>query len=142
METFTRTEHYRACFVPFDITDRLWCVFPVNEDCEVAFILDRFGDRPHFSPHDKELVATTLRGLRWFHRQAMLSHGVMLGNERLTPRERSLCACLLGNQAEKEISDSLGLTFSTTRGYIKDIYRKFGVKGRSGLMALWLGTPP
>ena len=142
MATFTRTEHYRTCFVPFDITDRMWCVFPVNEDCEVAFILDRFGNRPRFSPRDTELVATVLRGLRWFHRQAMLSHGVMLGDERLSPRERSLCACLLGNQTEKEVAASLGLTFSTTRTYIKALYKKFGVNGRAGLMALWLGAPP
>jgi len=142
MATFTRTEHYRTCFVPFAITDRMWCVFPVNEDCEVAFILDRFGARPHFSPRDRQLVATMLRGLRWFHRQTMLSHGVMLGDERLSPRERSLCACLLGNQTEKEIADSLGLTFFTTRTYIKALYKKFGVKGRAGLMALWLGTLP
>jgi len=142
MAAFTQTEHYRACFVPFDITDRMWCVFPVNEDCEVAFILDRFGDRPGFSPRDQQLLAATLRGLRWFHRQAMLFHGVMLGGERLSPRERSLCACLLGNRTEKQIAVSLKLTFSTTRTYIKALYKKFGVKGRAGLMALWLGTPP
>lgn len=142
MSTFVRTEHYQSCFIPFGITDRMWCVFPVNEDCEVAYILDRFGDRPRFSGHDKRLVASALRGIKWFHRQTVLVHGVMLGNDRLSPRERSICAKLLGNQTEKEISDSLGLTFSTTRTYIKALYKKFGVKGRAGLMALWLGTPP
>jgi DNA-binding CsgD family transcriptional regulator len=142
MTSFTQTEHYKSCFIPFDITDRMWCVFPVNEDCEVAYILDRYGKRPPFSARDKQVVATTLRGIRWFHRQTMLAHGVMLGDERLSPRERSLGACLLGNQSEKQISQSLGLTFSTTRTYIKALYKKFGVKGRAGLMALWLGTPP
>lgn len=139
METFVLSEHYRTCFVPFDITDRLWCVFPVNEDCEVAYILDRYGDRPGFTASDKQAVSSALRPLKWFHRQTMLAHGVMLGDRRLTPRERSLCSRLLGSRTEKEIAESLGLTLSTTRGYIKALYEKFGVQGRSGLMALWLG---
>jgi DNA-binding CsgD family transcriptional regulator len=141
MELFEQTEHYKSCFVPFGITDRMWCVSPVNEDCEVAYIFDRCGDRPHFSSADKKIVAATLRPLKWFHRQTMLAHGVNLGDGRLSPRERSLCSCLLGRQTEKEIASSLGLTFSTTRSYIKALYRKFGVQGRAGLMALWLGAP-
>lgn len=139
METFVQTEHYKSCFVPFGIKDRMWCVFPVNEDCEVAYILDRCGDRPHFTERDRQVVAAALRALKWFHRQTMLAHGVMLGDQRLTPRERSLCARLLGKQTEKEIAESLGLSFATTRTYIRSLYRKFGVQGRTGLMALWLG---
>jgi len=140
MKVFVHSEHYKSCFIPFDITDRLWCVFPVNEDCEVAYILDRFGDRPGFTEQDKQAVATVLRPIKWFHRETMLAHGVMLGDKRLTPRERSLCSRLLGKQTEKEIAQSLGLTLSTTRGYIKALYAKVGVQGRAGLMALWLGA--
>jgi len=140
METFVRSEHYQTCFIPFDITDRIWCVFPVNDDCEVAYILDRYGPRPGFSEADKQRLSAALRPLKWFHRQTMLAHGVMLGDKRLTPRERSLCARLLGKQSEKEIALSLGLTLSTTRGYIKELYAKIGVQGRAGLMALWLGA--
>lgn len=140
MKTFVQTEHYKSCFVPFGITDRMWCVFPVNEDCEVAFILDRFANRPRFSKRDKKIVSDTLRPLKWFHHSTMLVHGVMLGDARLTPRERSLCLRLLGTQSEKEIAEFLGLTLPTVRGYIQALYRKFGVQSRPGLMALWLGT--
>ncbi|MGC4013534.1 MAG: helix-turn-helix transcriptional regulator [Luteolibacter sp.] len=142
MDSFTRTEHYKSCFIPFDITDRMWCVFPVNEDCEVAYILDRMGDRPHFTEQDKQLVAAALRPIKWFHRQTCLFHGVLLGDKRLSPRERSLCQHLLGSQTEKEIASALGLTLTTVRSYTKALYKKFGVQGRTGLMALWLGTPP
>jgi len=140
MTTFMQSEHYKSCFIPFNITDRMWCVFPVNEDCEVAYILDRCGSRPRFTEQDKHLVAAILRGLKWFHRQTMLAHGVMLGDKRLSPRERSICAGLLSSRTEKEIAVSLGLAFSTTRGYIRDLYQKFGVTSRTGLMALWLGA--
>lgn len=140
MKTFVHTEHYKSCFIPFGIIDRLWCVFPVNEDCEVAFILDRMGDRPLFTARDKTLVATAIRPLKWFHRFSMLSHGISLGGKPLTPRERRLCACLLGDETEKQIAHSLGLTLPTTRSYVRELYRKLGVSGRTGLMALWLGT--
>jgi DNA-binding CsgD family transcriptional regulator len=140
LRTFEKTEHYRACFIPFDITDRLWCVFPVNADCEIAYILDRRGKRRGFTKRDKEIVASTLRGLKWFHRQTMLAHGVMLGDGRLTAGERKLMSRLLTGHPEKEIAEDLGLSFATTRSYIKTLYKKFGVHGRAGLMALWLGA--
>ncbi len=140
METFVRTDHYKSCFVPFSIIDRMWCVFPVNDDCEVAFILDRMGDRPVFTERDKALVSAALRPLKWFHRLSMLAHGISLGCKPLTSRERSLCTRLLGKETEKQIAESLGLTVPTTRSYIRELYRKLGVKGRTGLMALWLGA--
>ena len=37
---------------------------------------------------------------------------------------------------------ALGLTLATTHTYITDLFRKFGVSGRSGLTALWLGKSP
>lgn len=140
METFTRTEHYRTCFAPFEITDRMWCIFPVNADCEAVYIFDRCGGPP-FTERDKRVVSDALRGIKWFHRRTMLFHGVMLGDGRLTPRERSLLARLLSDSTEKEIAADLGLAQSTTRGYAKELYRKFGVRGRLGLVALWLGKP-
>ncbi|MBE2179221.1 MAG: helix-turn-helix transcriptional regulator [Chthoniobacterales bacterium] len=140
MKSFRRTEHYRACFVPFGITDRLWCVFPVNEDCEVAYILDRCGGR-RFSTREKNAVASLLRPIRWFHRRTMLFHGVTLGDARLRPGEIRLLSRLLSPRTEKEIAEDLGLAPTTTRTYIKQLYAKFGVRGRAGLASLWLGHP-
>jgi DNA-binding NarL/FixJ family response regulator len=40
---------------------------------------------------------------------------------------------------EKEIAADLGQSFHTTHEYVTAIYRKFGVKNRPALMALWLG---
>lgn len=139
MPTFAQSHHYRACFVPFGITDRMWSVFPVNADCEVAVILDRYQDRPRFGEKERALVSVIMRGLKWFHRQMVLAYGVTLGNARLTSRERSLLGHLLGDRTEKEIAAELGLTAATVRSYTKSLYAKFGVRGRAGLMALWLG---
>ncbi|CAN5589597.1 hypothetical protein BH09VER1_BH09VER1_40870 [soil metagenome] len=139
LKIFSASRHYQACFIPFDITDRLWCVFPVNGDCEVAVILDRCGAHPRYGEKDRALVSVIMRGLKWFHQQMLIAHGVTLANHRLTPREKSLLSQLLSDKTEKEIAGHLDLTLATVRSYTKSLYGKFGVRGRAGLMALWLG---
>ena len=49
---------------------------------------------------------------------------------------------LLTDHVEKEIAHELALTPATTHTYITGLFRKFGVSGRPGLTALWLGKSP
>ncbi|WP_260392891.1 LuxR C-terminal-related transcriptional regulator [Ralstonia sp. SET104] len=58
--------------------------------------------------------------------------------ERLAPHESRVLHLLLTEAAEKQIAEQLGLAISTTHSYITNVYRKFGVRGRAGLMSLWL----
>src|SRR5260370_1246641 len=60
----------------------------------------------------------------------------------LSAREQGVLRLLLTNLSEKEIADRLGLTRGTTHCYVTEILRKFGVSGRAGLTALWLGQQP
>jgi len=57
---------------------------------------------------------------------------------RLAPHESRVLQLLLTEAAEKQIAEQLGLATSTTHSYITSVYRKFGVRGRAGLMSLWL----
>jgi DNA-binding CsgD family transcriptional regulator len=72
----------------------------------------------------------------------MLHHGLLIARGPLTPMERRLVSLLLTERVEKEIADELAITLATTHTYITDLFRKFGVSGRSGLTALWLGKSP
>lgn len=54
--------------------------------------------------------------------------------------ERRLVSLLLTDRVEKEIARDLDLTPATTHTYITALFRKFGVSGRAGLTALWLGN--
>ena len=56
----------------------------------------------------------------------MLHHGLLIARAPLTPMERRL----------------LAITLATTHTYITSLFHKFGVSGRSGLTALWLGKSP
>jgi DNA-binding CsgD family transcriptional regulator len=101
--------------------------------------LDKTTPGARFSAHDSALAAHTLRGIKWFHRQLLLGHGLVAAQRPLTASERRVVRLLLTEQTEKEIAQSLGLGFDTTHKRVTEIYRKFGVRSRTGLMALWLG---
>lgn len=56
----------------------------------------------------------------------------------LARHERKVLELLLTDANEKQIAERLGLAASTTHSYITGIFRKYGVRGRAGLMSLWL----
>jgi DNA-binding CsgD family transcriptional regulator len=73
----------------------------------------------------------------------MLHHGLLIARAPLTRMERRLVnLLLLTERVEKEIAHELALTPATTYTYITGLVRKFGVSGRSGLTAVWLGKSP
>lgn len=134
-QDFYRT-YYRDC----GLEDAIYVAFPVNEDAESYFGIFRLPGRPHFTPQERDLLAYALRGIKWFHRQLLLSHGFLIATKPMTPMERRVLQSLLTGQTEKEIAADLGQSYHTTHEYVTAIYRKFGVNNRPALMALWLGN--
>ena len=127
--------YYRDC----DREDAVYVAFPVNEDAESYFGIFRAVGQPRFTPQERDTLAYALRGIKWFHRQLLLSHGLLIANTPTTPAERRVLQGLLAGQAEKQVAAELGQSYHTTHKYVVDIYRKFGVNNRPALMALWLG---
>lgn len=58
-----------------------------------------------------------------------------------SPRERATLDLLLTGVSEKEIARKLGISRHTAHGYVKNLYRKLGVRSRAELMALALAPP-
>ncbi|MBR0783454.1 helix-turn-helix transcriptional regulator [Bradyrhizobium iriomotense] len=115
--------------------DAVFVAFPLNEDCESHF---GFYSRKTFTDEEIALLAYALRGIKWFHRYLMLSHGLLMASSPLTPAERKVLQLLLTDATEKHIAHRLEIAASTVHQYIVGIYRKFGVRSRAGLMSLWL----
>lgn len=138
-EAFRATPQYQMYFETRGVTDRIWCVFPVNRDAESLFCFDRIRREERYTAEDARLVEQALRGIKWFHRQLLLNHGLLVGNTPLSPAHRRLLPQLLSRKSEKEIAETLGLSRATTHKYVTDIYRSFGASSRAGLMALWMG---
>ena len=139
LAAFRRTAHYRLFYEAIGVRDRLFAAFPVNRDVESCLIVDRITSPRRFSAADIELAGRALRGLKWFHRQLLLSHGLPVAREPLSPAQRRVVLLLLGGRTEKAIAKELGLAAGTVHQYAVDVYRKLSVKGRTELAALWLG---
>lgn len=131
--------YYQAYFRELGIGDSIWAGIPINEDAESYFGIHRYIGHPFFTEEERDAVAYTLRGLKWFLRQQMLSHGLLVASFPLTPVERQVLQGLLTGLSEKEIAAAQGQSYHTTHEYVTAIYRKFGVNNRAALMALWLG---
>jgi len=126
-------------FKPFGLSDVIWAGIPVNADAECYFGIFREDGHSLFTAEERDLVASALRGLKWFCRQQLLSHGLTVASSPLTATEREVLGGLLSGLSEKQIAADRYQSPHTTHEYVTNIYRKFGVNNRATLMALWLG---
>lgn len=133
------SDSYRLGYAPRGIVDMLIVGAPVNAGAESYYMFHRKRPRPAFTNTERDIAAYAMRGLTWFHRQVLLSRGLLAASKPLSPAERRVLALLLSDLPEKQIAARLGLTPATTHTYVRAVFRKFGVRGRAGLTALWLG---
>ena len=138
-EGFYSGDHYIHHYLGRGITDRLFVVMPVNEDVESYFMFDRLRGQPDFTPQDLEIASYALRSLGWLNRQIHLSYGQLMADAPLTPTERGVLKHMLAGSAEKNIAEAMGQSPHTTHQYVKTLFRKFNVRSRAELTALWLG---
>lgn len=131
--------YYHSHYCGVGHTDAIWTGSPVNADAESYLGIFRGEEHPRFTIEERDTLAYALRGLKWFQRQQMLNHGLLVASSPLTPVERQVLNGLLTGLSEKEIAAAQNQSYHTTHEYVSAIYRKFGVNNRSALMALWLG---
>ena len=118
----------------------MWVGCPVSADVDSGFVFDRLerSGKGRFTATDQARAAFVLQGIKWFHRRLVLSRGIVAGQSPCTPAERKILGLLLTGMSEKEIAVALELGIGTIHSRITTIYRKFGVRSRAELMALWL----
>ncbi len=134
--------HYRRHYLAVGHADSMSMRCALNEDVRVHIFVFRSVDAPRFASADKEPFGLALRGLRWFYRQQVLSHGLLIAKAPLTATERKVLLELLDGGAEKVIAALLSQSPNTTHIHVKSIYEKFGVHNRAELTSLWLGRLP
>jgi DNA-binding CsgD family transcriptional regulator len=121
------------------IHDSLTVGVPVNGTTEGYYGFLRMRADDPFTEAQRDLASYAMRGLTWFHRQVLLAHGLIATSTPLSPTERRVVALLLTDRSEKLIAVELGLTPATVHTYVRAILRKLSVRGRNGLLSLWLG---
>lgn len=129
---------YNEALRDLGVEDRLLGTHSLYGTAESHIALDRGRKDRRFGPRERDLLLLFVGGSAAFHRELMGAHGLVHAVAALSPRERAVLRLLLTDLSEREIADRLGLTWRTTHQYVVAVLRKFGVKGRIGLMALWL----
>lgn len=132
-------DFYQTFHASRGIHDQCIVFFPVNENYESMFNFHRVGVAKDFTAEEEAIAAYAMRGIKWFHRQLALSYGLLIAGAPLSMTQRRVTQMLLTDRSEKQIADEIGKTVGMTHNHITDIFRKFGVSGRAGLMAVWLG---
>lgn len=128
---------YRRHYGSVGTHDAVFVAFPMNGDCESHF---GFYSARTFTDEEIAWLAYAVRGIKWFHRHLLLSHGLLMASAPLTPTERRVLHFVLTKASEKEIAQQTALAPSTTHQHITSIFRKFGVRSRVELLGLWLNS--
>jgi len=144
---FRRTLHYELYYRGDGIVDRMTIGFPVSPNAESFLLIDRRATpgnprRRPFTARDAAIAGAAVRGAPELHRRMFLSYGLLVNEKPLSPMERRIVLALLTERSEKQIAASTGQSFSTLHKYVSTLYKRFGVKSRSALAAMWLGARP
>lgn len=125
-------------YEPNGIVDRFFAIYPVDDQAESVVVFDRRGGAEPFGAEDREFLLLAVCGIGQLHRELMLNRGGVRNADRLlTPREIDVLKQVLTGDTEKEIAEVMGMGKSTLHHHVLSIYRKFGVRNRAGLQALW-----
>jgi DNA-binding CsgD family transcriptional regulator len=132
-------EFYQTFHASRGFHDQCMVCIPLHEDYESMFAFQRVNEEKDFTAEEEAIAAGALRGIKWFHRQLALSYGLLIAEAPLSPTQRRVTQLLLTERSEKLIAAEIGKSVATTHKSITEIFRKFGVNSRAGLMAVWLG---
>lgn len=92
-----------------------------------------WGERP-FTERERLLVDV-------FHRESRALVPRRRPQDRLSPHLDRTLRALLRGLSEKEVAAELGLSRHTIHEYVKALYRRFGVRSRSELLARFVACP-
>jgi len=131
--------HWYQNYLGRGVHDSLVVGTPVSPTAEGYYGFLRMRPDDPFTESERDIALYAMRGLTWFHRRVVLAHGLLVARSPLSPTERRVLALLLTDQPEKQIATELGVSQASLHTYVRGVVKKFGVSGRKGITALWLG---
>lgn len=145
-EHFTRT---RAQIVPdsvwyvhptvrayrFDVglDDFLYSIYPLEPGVISAIGLYRQSGREAFTARQRRLVHIVTSEVKWLH-WAGLPEDRGRSVPKLSPRLRAVLVLMLEGHPRKTVASLLGISLHTVSGYVKALYKHFGVSSQAELM--------
>lgn len=125
---------------PRGLDDQMVGTYFFDPNTAVHVGIGRSIRMPRFDERSRGLLRLFFGGAHGWIREQLLGTGwiEVEGGAKLSPRESDVVRLLLTDLSEKQIADRLSLTVRSAHQYVTTVYRRFGVSGRAGLMALWL----
>lgn len=124
----------------YNIGERLIGMSPVSSTCEILVIIDRPMGAAPFSAQDRDFLSMAIASVQDLQTRLCLERGAVGASSMLSKRETDTYRLLLTELSESEVAERLNLSTHTVHDYARQLYRKFGVKGRVGLMAMVLSS--
>jgi DNA-binding CsgD family transcriptional regulator len=137
---WVRSDDYQLIHESYGTDVTLWCFrqLPGAKPGESSgIVLIRAKGRRDFSRRDRTLIREANAALAPLVGRALARYDDPSPTD-LTPRVRQVLACLLQGDGDKQVASRLRLGTHTVNEYTKLIYRHFGVRGRSELLARWI----
>ena len=123
-----------------DQSDKLELKFHtlVAEKDNYRLVLGRKKRGKKFTARERALFFLITRQVDWLLKEAPSE-----GSKRppLSPRMKTICLFVCLGAGRKEIAGALGLEHGTVDGYIRDLYRIYGVQSQKELIRLHAGDP-
>ncbi len=117
-----------------DIGEALLSFRPLTSpETSVIALYRRCGDEP-FDLREVRIAHIILTEVPWLHHSHDPEENGTEG-PRLSPRRRTVLNLILEGGTRKDVAHDLGISVHTLDGYIKDIFRYFGVHSQAELIA-------
>jgi DNA-binding CsgD family transcriptional regulator len=123
----------------YQIGERITGTTPLSAKCEISVIIDRPLGADPFTSEDRDFLSVAIASVPNLQKRLCLERGLLGTKSMLSNRETETYKLLLSDLSESEIAERLKLSTHTVHDYARQLYRKFDVKGRVGLMAKVLG---
>jgi DNA-binding CsgD family transcriptional regulator len=133
---FLESEAYhlwkKAGFMPGILSCR-----PIDSSCLSTVGVFRRHGRPDLSEREARIAHIVLTEVPWIHLQGWPEDRAVTV-PALPPRQRIVLNLLLEGQTRKQIADHLEISINTVAGYVRDVFKHFGVRSHAELMRRFL----
>lgn len=91
--------------------------------------------RPEFTKREVRIAHIVMSEVRWLHKAGFTKDEEAAAiTPTLTNRQRQVMTLMLDGWGRKQIAHQIGLSPNTVAGYIRDIYRHYGVSSHAELL--------
>lgn len=135
-------EDIRELWQAAGVGDLMVSISPMPSGDFSAIGIYREDAVPEFDGREAKIAHIVLAEVPWLHETGW-SEGDQLGVlPKLSPRRRTVLNLVLEGHPRKEMASMLGISTHTLDGYVKDIFRHFGVHSQAELIARFRSGSP